>query len=491
MNQNTKTGNLKFQIALFILSVVFISVFSTSTSPWLAGKVSGIDSVIFMVIGKNWANGLLPYVTAWDHKGPMIFLANAIGYLLTGNHIGVYLVQIACLFITLLFTFKSFRLFQSARSSFWFTVLFLVALTINYETGNLVEEYIMPLMAFFYYKLLRHFYVDHESPKSLLAVAFFGGLVLAFSFLSRLTNALGVCLGCAVLFIYLIRDKEYQLAGKAVCAFIGGFAVLTLPVIIYFYAKGALYDMWYGSTVFNVTNSQVVGGRILESPFYIAYFFLKFIHCFLLLIAVALLFKKRSFKDAWTWMAIAVGSLMWIAPSTLYAHYGMTVLSLTTVAIILLLNLSKESSKPATGKATKVIIGAFGLYALVSFAAELPGQIKAMASEPLKYADVDDWFNQYDIDKNSFLAYNYDWTIYLNRDITPPMKFFCGQDAEMRVDELAAMVYDSFVEADIKWVLVGQSIINNRIREYVESHYTLVATGKDCALYRQNDTAGN
>ena len=71
------------------------------------------------------------------------------------------------------------------------------------------------------------------------------------------------------------------------------------------------------------------------------------------------------------------------------------------------------------------------------------------------------------------------------------MKFFCGQDAEMRVDELAAMVYDSFVEADIKWVLVGQSIINNRIREYVESHYTLVATGKDCALYRQNDTAGN
>ena len=487
MNQNAKTGNLKFQIALFVLSVVFISVFSSSTSPWLAGKISGIDSAIFMVIGKNWAHGLLPYVTAWDHKGPMIFLANAIGYLITGNHIGVYLVQILCLFLTLLFTFKSFRLFHTAWHSFGLTVLILVALTINYETGNLTEEYILPLMAAFYYKLLKFFYIDRESEKSLLVVAFLGGLILAFSFLSRLTNALGVCLGCMVLFIYLLRDKEYQKAIKAVLAFICGFAVLTLPVIIYFYAKGALYDMWYGSTIFNVTNSQVVGGRIMESPFYIGYFFLKFIHCFLLILAALLLLKKKSFKDAWTWLALAIGPLLWIAPSTLYAHYGIIIIPLSTVAIILLLNMSKEAPESATGKAVKLLIGAFGLYAIASCAIELPGQLKAMASGPVEYADVDDWFDKYDIDKSSFLAYNYDWTIYLNRDITPPMKFFCGQDAEMRVDELAAMVYDSFVNAHIKWVVVGQSIINKPIREYVESHYTLVATGKDCTLYRLNE----
>lgn len=487
MNQNAKTGSLKFHVALLMLSVVFISVFSSSTSPWLAGKISGIDSAIFMVIGKNWAQGLLPYVTAWDHKGPMIFLANAIGYLLTGNHIGVYLVQILCLFLTLLFTFKSFRLFQSGWCSFWLTVLILVALSINYETGNLTEEYILPLMAAFYYKLLRYFYVDHESTKSLLIVAFLGGLILAFSFLSRLTNALGICLGCAVLFLYLIRDKNYQAAFKAVGAFLGGFALLVLPVVIYFYAKGALYDMWYGSTIFNVTNSQVVGGRIMESPFYIAYFFLKFIHSFLLLIAVVLLFKKKSFKDAWTWLALAIGPLLWIAPSTLYAHYGIIIIPLSTVAIILLLNMSKESPKSTMSKSVKYLIGAFGLYALVSFAIELPGQLKAMASEPLHYTDVDTWFDKYDIDKSSFLAYNYDWTIYLNRDIIPPIKFFCGQDAEMRVDELAAMVYDAFVNAQVKWVVVGQPIINKPIREYVESHYTLVATGKDCTLYRLNE----
>lgn len=491
MNQNVKTGNMKIYITLMLLSIAFITVFSTSTSPLLAGKVLGVDSSIFMVIGKNWAQGLLPYVTAWDHKGPMIFLANAIGYLLTGNHLGVYLVQILCLFITLLYTYKSFRLFQSTGHSLAFTVLILLALAINYETGNLVEEYILPLMAAFYYFVLKHLYIDHEDKKSLIYVAFLGGVILAFSFLSRLTNALGVCLGCLVLFIYLIREKQYEKAGKAVIAFFAGFALLALPVIIYFYVNDALYEMWYASTIFNVTNSQVVGGRIVESPFYVMYYFLKFIHGFLLLIPVAWLFKKKSYKDAWTWLVLAVGPLMWIAPSTLYAHYGMIILPLSTVAIILLLNLRKQTPDSTMGKSVKYIISAFGLYVLASVAAELPGQLRIMASKPIQYADVDDWFDEYNIDKDSFLAYNYDWTIYLNRDITPPMKFFFGQDAEMRVDELVEKVRDEFDAAHVKWVVIGHPITHAQIQEFIDSHYTLVATGKECKLYRLNEDIGN
>lgn len=487
MNQNVKTGNSKFFFALFALSIAFISIFSSPTSPWLAGKANGFDAEIFMVVGKNWAQGFIPYVTAWDHKGPMIFLVNAIGYLLTSNHIGVYLVQILCLYLTLFYTFKSFRLFQSAWHSFWFTVLILLALAINYETGNLTEEYILPLMAAFYYMLLRHFYIDRESEKSLLIVSFLGGLILAFSFLSRLTNALGVCLGCMVLFIYLIRDKKYKTAVKAVCFYLGGFALLTLPVLGYFYANDALKDLWYGSITFNVKNSQVVGGRIYESAFYVMYFFLKFIHSFFLLTPVFLLFKKKSFKDGWTWLALAIGPLLWIAPSTLFAHYGLIMVPLSAVAIILLLNLRKDNPTSSIGKVAKYIITAFGLYALASFAVELPGKMMIIDAEPIKYADIDDWFGKYNINKDSFLAYNYDKSIYLNRDIRPPMKFFFDQDAEMRVDELAAMVYDSFVDAHIKWVLVGEPIINKPIREYVESHYTLVATGKDCTLHRLNE----
>lgn len=491
MNQNVKTGNMKIYITLMLLSIAFITVFSTSTSPLLAGKVLGVDSSIFMVIGKNWAQGLLPYVTAWDHKGPMIFLANAIGYLLTGNHLGVYLVQILCLFITLLYTYKSFRLFQSTGHSFAFTVLILLALAINYETGNLVEEYILPLMAAFYYFVLKHLYIDHEDKKSLIYVAFLGGLILAFSFLSRLTNALGVCLGCLVLFIYLIREKQYEKAGKAVIAFFAGFALLALPVIIYFYVNDALDEMWYASITYNVINSQQVGGRISESTFYLMYFFLKFIHSFFLLIPIFILFKKRSFKYAWIWMAFAIGPLLWIAPSTLYAHYGMIILPLSTVAIILLLNLRMQVPDSTLSKSIKYIIAAFGLYVLTSASVELSGQLKTMTSEPIEYEDIDSWFDEYNINRDSFLAYNYDWSIYLNRNILPPMRFFFSQDPLMRVDELVEKVRDEFDAAHVKWVVIGHPITHAQIQEFIDSHYTLVATGKECKLYRLNEDIGN
>lgn len=489
MKHNKKTGNLKWYIALLLMCIAFVTVFSTPTSPLLAGKVTGVDSTIFMVIGKNWAAGHLPYVETWDHKGPMIFLVNAIGYSLTGNHIGIYLIQIISLFITMVLTFKSFSLFQPTRRSLALTTIILLSLTINYESGNLTEEYILPLMAGFYYVLLYYFYKEEngaDGRSSLLVAAFIAGLILSFSFLTRLTNAMGVCMGCLVLFVYLLRDKQFKSAVNALLAFLAGFALLTLPIIGYFYAHDALDEMWYASITFNKLNSFASGGRILDGPFYVMYFFMKFIHCFFLLVPVIMLFMKRSHKQAWTWLAIAATPLVWLVPGRLYSHYGMTITLLSAIAIILLLNIRKENPASKFGKTAKYLVIGYALYVVATLAIELPGQISTMRSGPKTYPDVDAWFDQYGIDKDSFVAYNYDWSIYLNRDITPPMRFFFGQDDEIRVPELEPLVLESLQKAKVKWILVGIPIYRKTIKEYVDSNYTLVATGDDCTLYHLN-----
>ena len=493
MIQNDKTKNMAFiYLALLFLSAIFVTVFSSPTSPLLAGRSNYIDSSIFMVIGKNWAQGNLPYVVTWDHKGPMIFLANALGYLLTGDHIGIYLIQILSLFITSIFTFKSFRLFQPTGISFALTSLILLSVIINYESGNLTEEYILPLFSIFYYALLKHFYAtDRGHNKYLMVVAFMAGLILAYSFLSRLTNAAGVCLASLVLFIFLIIEKQYQTAFKAVGAFILGFAALTIPVLGYFYANDALDEMWYATITFNVLNTFASGGRIIDSPFYLMYFFLKFIHCFLLLIPVIVLFRKKDYKQAWTWLALIIGPLLWILPGRLYSHYGMTVTHLSAIAIILLLNMKKEAPASRIGKAAKYIVFGYALYVLASFVPELPAQVKAMRSEPKNYGEVDAWFDQYSIDKSSFLAYNYDWTIYIAKDITPPIKYFFAQDPEMRVKELEKKVHDELAKARVKWILVGSPITHKTIQEYVKDNYTLVATGNNCSLYHLNEDITN
>lgn len=47
-------------MGLLITSICFLLIASTSTTPLLKGVVTG-DSATFQVIGKYWAQGILPY----------------------------------------------------------------------------------------------------------------------------------------------------------------------------------------------------------------------------------------------------------------------------------------------------------------------------------------------------------------------------------------------------------------------------------------------
>ena len=77
---------------LFLLSALMgVALFTESTSPLFSGW--GYDSAMFQTIGKYWVEGYLPYVDLYDHKGPMIFFINALGYGLGGRN-GVYIIQV-------------------------------------------------------------------------------------------------------------------------------------------------------------------------------------------------------------------------------------------------------------------------------------------------------------------------------------------------------------------------------------------------------------
>ena len=57
-------------------------------------RVLAYDQDIFYVIGRNWSEGKLPYITAWDSKGPFIFFFNMLGYLITKSDFGVFLLEV-------------------------------------------------------------------------------------------------------------------------------------------------------------------------------------------------------------------------------------------------------------------------------------------------------------------------------------------------------------------------------------------------------------
>ena len=87
-------------LMLLGLAWLFVSLASYSTSP-LYPYCFGSDSAQFQTIGKAWAASVLPYQGLFDHKGPLIFLINALGYALSGNKYGVYFLQILFFAMTL------------------------------------------------------------------------------------------------------------------------------------------------------------------------------------------------------------------------------------------------------------------------------------------------------------------------------------------------------------------------------------------------------
>ena len=92
-----------------LFSIIFISIFSKSTSVFLS-KTYIIDSAIFQIIGRGITKGLIPYKDLFDHKGPILFYIEALGYLINKSW-GIYFLQIINIFISSILLEKLISLF--------------------------------------------------------------------------------------------------------------------------------------------------------------------------------------------------------------------------------------------------------------------------------------------------------------------------------------------------------------------------------------------
>lgn len=105
-------------LVLLALSAAVITVFSVYTTP--ISPYYGNDSAFFLLMGKGVTQGKIPYLDLYDQKGPMIFYVNALGYLLTGDRYGIFLMQIVNLTAACLIVYRLARFWlRSALRSPW------------------------------------------------------------------------------------------------------------------------------------------------------------------------------------------------------------------------------------------------------------------------------------------------------------------------------------------------------------------------------------
>ena len=241
-----------------VLSLCYLAallIFSCYTSPFYPNYL-GYDSAIFSLIGKGLAEGKYLYADLFDHKGPIIFLITAFAHSL-GGHNWILPLQGVFGVISLVFCFLTGMLLRPDKrfTSFWecFAIFFSVyaVFFFTFQRGNLTEEYSLPFISCSLYLFVRYAVCSDEKQDHSPFCALLHGINLACLAFLRLNNAATVGMGILAIAIYLLHRRRYvNLMWNLVSGFLG-LAIVTVPIVCWFYEKGLLHDLLYATFLHN------------------------------------------------------------------------------------------------------------------------------------------------------------------------------------------------------------------------------------------------
>lgn len=463
-------------MASILLAIVFCLKFSVTTSPLY--QIDGQDSAIFYLIGKYWAQGSLPYVDLWDHKGPVIFFINCLGYLLTKSQLGVILLQICSLSVFNLFTYKTFRLVFSTALSTVLSIFSLFWLACSYEGGNLTEEYLLPYLAMAVYYIMR-WIMDREKkgPVDINSwIAFLLGFILAFSFLTRLTNALSACgmmLGIGIILLY---DKKWKNLLQCIVYYIAGFVVLCLPFLVYFSMHHAIDDMLFGTFFYNVSNISTTTGKNNSLAFFLSkdhiLFMIMAVNCLglLLLCPVIFFLRKEHRIGSVIWFLAAILLGVWYLRCEPMSHYRTVAVPLFPILFMGLTYFRKGILRWAAAAIMALLLFGPSFLTLRKFNSFAQYYDDSRRIETLKKTILETIPHE-EID--SLMIYSGIPSLYLSLDIKPVYHNFSFPETQaLKSQKLREDIIQEYASGKAKWILTTED--STLISPILENDYSRI-----------------
>ncbi len=209
------------------------------------------DASIFEYFGYAMSNGEVLYKDLFDHKGPVIFLINYLGYELYGE-LGIKIVYLFCIFMFFYTSTLVSKLFTNERNSIIVLLILYIVFVSIFELGWGIEGYILPLLNYSLYIYIKYFLQQQVSKLEVLFV----GVSLAIVLFLR-ANMIGIWLGFSFyVLLYMISKKQYKELVDFAKYFVLGISIVVIPLVIYLLIKGVLYEMIYQSFIMNYIYSK-------------------------------------------------------------------------------------------------------------------------------------------------------------------------------------------------------------------------------------------
>lgn len=434
--------------SLTLYSFLLLFFFSPSTSPLFSNPRIG-DSGIFQIIGKGWAEGFIPYLDLWDNKGPLLYLINAIGFLLTGNRYGVFLLQVINLSVALYIIFRIFFLKYNLFISILCTTVVLLWLSNTNLDNNPAEWLLIPLCLSFYF--LYKWLADVHKRQLPWGNCITFGATIGCGFLLRFSDCLPLLVSLFLCALYLIYDRRYREVLRYICIGFIGFGIIVLPFVCYFYAKGALQEMWYASFVHNL--EYVTHSRFQSYSLYaMGSFVLSYAVYFAAILSGSLiiLLHLPSRKIAYIWLTTSAVTLVLIFHTFARGTYGVSSLPLACFVVFQIEELIKSYARAFANFCWGVIVS----LVLVVFIFQLSQQLTSNHSTDIAfYKQIEQKIPAEE--RNSFIGYDVFPDTYYYTSLKPVHRFFITYAVCMgEKDSLIKKIRKEYKQHKAKWVLV-------------------------------------
>lgn len=298
------------------------------------------DHWIFWYIGKKIVDGGLPYISAWDHKPPLIFYFNALMHFLFGGNLALHRIFLTLLTILDIYLFWKLALTFSNK--------------INKEKAHILAK--MGLVFYVFFRNLSQFTSSGNNTENFGLIFLILTFLLFFEYQEKrklwLLFASGICLS----FLFFLKGNFLILAlpifveilienYKNIKNLLLKLGVFILPLILhslfwifYFKLKGIFRDFLIGSFLFNSEYVKAAWrGRVSANRLFFVWIQLSlFIPLFPFLVN---LFKeyKKVFKDKiYRFLFFSLfGSIFFIlGTGSFYSYYSLILMPFFSLLLI-------------------------------------------------------------------------------------------------------------------------------------------------------------
>ena len=476
--QNMINNRFKYNmisiVVIFVVSIIYLFVFSMHTSPFYNWQVG--DSTVYRMDGIFAYKGLIPYIDFFDHKGPFLMLLEFLGACISTKPIGILIIQIPFVFFSLFGLKKIVDLLVKNGNSIQRIVLYIVSLFIYnvYVPDNMTVEYCLPFLIWSCYFAVRYIKGKEEHK---YIWSFMYGITIMICVLTKLTNVMPF-VGIMIIGMIVMIKRKDSFFKNLLFVLLGMFA-FALPFIVYFVINGALYEMIYATIIYNVKYATSLEPNYTLTLILKALVERSLLILFAIIISIVSIIRKKNTEISCAVLISSVlGICLLLITNIRVGVYVADQVPILVIAVCLLIDLKSERiidkvllyGLSICGLALLLLNNAVIVKDLVKIRNNNTSYILEKESKEI-ISKVDD------VKKAKIVAYNPQPYFYIAADVKPCYRYCVLQDWQSKMDkEMQKQIRSQFSSLKADYIIEStkekgkwDSIIN---KNYIEIYRT-------------------